>query len=72
MKRWLGSILPGIVVALAFMEVGRLNDSVWRIVGLFVCFLLLQSLYVQRFPRAVALEYALKLKPGQKVEVEGK
>jgi hypothetical protein len=72
MKRWLGSILPGVVIALAFSVASHIEDSIWHFVALWAAFMLLQIFFVQRFPRAVALEYALKLKPGQKVEAEGK
>lgn len=72
MKRWLGSIIPGVIVALAFMSVTQIPSPTWRVVGLWGCFMLLNVFYVQRYPKTVALEWSLKLKPGQKVEVEGK
>lgn len=72
MKRWLGSLIPGVLVALAFMATTRINPDGWRVLALWGAFMLLQLLYVQRYPKEVALEWATKLKPGQRVEIEGK
>lgn len=72
MKRWLGSLLPALIVALAFIGASHVHPFGWRWAALSGAFFLLSVFYVQRYPRVVALEYALKLKPGQKVEVEGK
>lgn len=61
-----------LTVGLSFLAASHIQAVGWRLLALCGFYLLLRVLYIQRFPRVVALEYALKLKSGQKVEVEGK
>jgi hypothetical protein len=72
MKVWLGNLLPGVAVALAFMGTGQINAFGWRTLALFGSFMLFQTFFVQKYPKSVARRWAIPLKPWQKVEVEGK
>lgn len=73
MKVWIVNILSGVTVAIAFTAIGRADlRGGQEIVALWAAFLLLRILYIPRYPKAFALREALRLKRGQKVEVEGK
>lgn len=73
MKVWIVTIASGVAVAVAFTAIGRADlRGGQETVALFAAIMLLNILYIPRWPRAYALRQALRLKPGQKVEVEGK
>ena len=44
----------------------------WELGATIGAYLVLSALFVQRWPRAGAFKWAVTLKPGQKIEVEGK
>lgn len=73
MKLWLIHIASSTAVSIAFIAVGDADLELGQaIVATFGALLLLQTLYVPRWPRWYALKQLLRLKPGQKVTVEGK
>jgi len=73
MKLWLIHIASLVAVSVAFVAIGKADlESGQQLVATFAALLLFQALYVPRWPRWYALKRLLKLKPGQKVTVEGK
>lgn len=73
MKALAISTASAVAVASAFMLIGR-ADLEWgqQLVALWAALGLLNVLYIPRWPKAAALRQALRLKRGQKIEVEGK
>lgn len=74
MKVWFASIASSVAVAVAFTAIGR-ADLEWgqEIVALWAAFVLLRVLFIPRYPKAFALREVFgRLKPGTKIEVEGK
>lgn len=73
MKLWLIHIASLVAVSTTFLTIGKADlESGQEVVATVAALLLLQALYVPRWPRWYALKRLLKLKPGQKVTVEGK
>lgn len=73
MKTWMLHSASSVAVGLAFIGVSHIEPSGWRLIGLFAAISLLQALYIPRYPKdAALLQFLHKLKPGEKVEVEGK
>lgn len=73
MKLWLIHIASLLAVSTAFLTIGKADlESGQEVVASVAALLLLQALYVPRWPRWYALKRLLRLKPGQKVTVEGK
>lgn len=61
-------------VALYWSWLGQHGDSLgWGqlILLLILGYILIDVLFIQRWPRSEALRKAMKLKPGQRLEVEG-
>jgi hypothetical protein len=72
-KNWLIRLASCVAVGVAFSGAGQVGPSGWRFLALVGSVYLLQALFVQRYPRSEALKWVvINLKPGQKVEVEGK
>ena len=73
MKTYVLTIASAVAVALAFRVPATL-DLAWgqEALLLFAGISLLNILYIPRYPRSYALRLVLRLKPGQKVEAEGK
>lgn len=73
MKAFLADLAAKIVVGLSFLTAGQLEAGfAWELGATIGAYLVLSALFVQRWPRAEAFKWAVKLKPGQKIEVEGK
>jgi hypothetical protein len=73
MKAWLIHTASIVAVGVAFASIGQLELRGGHLIGaLFGAYLLLNLLLVPRYPRRTLLDQALRLKRGQKVEVEGK
>lgn len=72
--RWIDTF-SAVAVALYFMWLGNHMDTFgWgqQIILLIVGYALLDSLFIQRWPRAEALRKAMRLRPGQRIEAEGR
>jgi hypothetical protein len=73
MKTFLIQLAASVAVAVAFAAIGRADlRGGQELVALWVALILLRLLFIPRYPKATALREALRLKRGQKVEVEGK
>lgn len=74
MKTFLIQLAASVAVASAFMAIGRADlRGGQEIVALWAALILLRILFIPRYPKAAALKEMLsKVKPGEKVEVEGK
>lgn len=74
MKAFLLQLAASVAGALAFMAIGRADlRGGQEIVALWAALILLRVLFIPRYPKdAALLEFLHKLKPGEKVEVEGK
>lgn len=73
LKREAGLFFPGLAVLFAAGECAQTHS--WASLGwAFVAWIMLRTFFVQKYPKAAALKWAIKLKKGQivKVEVEGK
>ena len=73
MKTWLLNIGSAVAVGVAFILIGE-ADLEWgqRLVAIIAACGFLNALFIPRYPKAAALAQTLRLKRGQKVEVEGK
>jgi len=72
MKIWLTQVSSLTAVGLAFITVAHIGPSGWRFLGLVGAIMLLQFLFVPRYPRSELLREAFKVRKGQKIEVEGR
>jgi hypothetical protein len=72
MRTALMQLISSVVVGVAFALSGGIEAEGWRLLAFIVSSLLLTRLFVQRYPRHVSIAWGLKLKPGEKVEAEGK
>lgn len=67
------ALLSLVTVGVGFQVAANVEPFGWRLLATIGACFLLRALYVEKYPKAEALKWAVgKLKPGQKVEVEGK
>lgn len=74
MKAFLIQLASSVAVAVAFIAIGE-ADLEWgqRLVAIWAALVLLRVLFITRYPKSAALKELLGgLKPGQRIEVEGK
>jgi len=73
-KTFLIQLAASVAVALAFTAIGRADLTAGQeLVAIWAALILLRALFIPRYPKnAALLEFLHKLKPGEKVEVEGK
>lgn len=74
MKAFLIQLAASLVIGIGFMSIGRADlHGGQELVALWVALILLRVLFIPRYPRASALKEVIgRLKPGMKIEVEGK
>lgn len=66
------ALLSLVTVGVAFQLSVAVHPVGWRLLATIGACFILRALYVEKYPKTEALKWAVKLKPGQKVEVEGK
>lgn len=72
MKKWFAGVAPIVAVGGAFQLAARIQPVGWCLLATIAACFILGALYVPKYPKSAALKWAVNLKPGQKIEVEGK
>lgn len=74
MKTFLIQLAASVAVALSFLGIGHADlRGGQELVALWAALILLRILFIPRYPKSAALKELLgRLKPGMKIEVEGK
>lgn len=72
MNKALINIASVVAVGLTFQLAAHVQPFGLRLLATVAAAFVLGALYVPKYPKTAALEWGLALRPGQKVEVEGK
>lgn len=71
MNVWVGNVVPGVTVMVSAAE-ARATHTTWlRWLFFFVSSYAIQFFFVQKYPKSQALKWALKLRKGERVTIEG-